>query len=48
LNEGFATWVGWLATDYLHPDVRTSGFWSSRPRSQSCHITCIPSTPQLS
>jgi aminopeptidase N len=20
LNEGFATWVGWLATDYLHPD----------------------------
>jgi aminopeptidase N len=20
LNEGFATWVGWLATDHLHPD----------------------------
>ena len=20
LNEGFATWVGWLATDMLHPD----------------------------
>ncbi|CCU82439.1 alanine/arginine aminopeptidase/aminopeptidase [Blumeria hordei DH14] len=20
LNEGFATWVGWLATDYLHPE----------------------------
>jgi aminopeptidase N len=20
LNEGFATWVGWLATDKLHPD----------------------------
>ncbi|KAL2258866.1 hypothetical protein VTK26DRAFT_7650 [Humicola hyalothermophila] len=20
LNEGFATWAGWLATDYLHPD----------------------------
>ncbi|KAF2755190.1 hypothetical protein EJ05DRAFT_532965 [Pseudovirgaria hyperparasitica] len=20
LNEGFATWVGWVATDYLHPD----------------------------
>lgn len=19
LNEGFATWVGWLAVDYLHP-----------------------------
>ena len=47
LNEGFATWVGWLATDYLHPDVRTSGFRLSRPRSQSCYITCIPSAPQL-
>jgi aminopeptidase N len=20
LNEGFATWVGWLATDHIHPD----------------------------
>lgn len=20
LNEGFATWAGWLATDYLHPE----------------------------
>ena len=20
LNEGFATWVGWLAIDHLHPD----------------------------
>lgn len=22
LNEGFATWVGWLAVDYLHPDYQ--------------------------
>ena len=20
LNEGFATWVGWLAVDHIHPD----------------------------
>ena len=20
LNEGFATWVGWLAVDHLHPE----------------------------
>jgi aminopeptidase N len=20
LNEGFATWVGWLATDKIHPE----------------------------
>ena len=20
LNEGFATWVGWLVTDHIHPD----------------------------
>lgn len=25
LNEGFATWVGWLATDKLHPTHRV---WS--------------------
>ncbi|KPI37465.1 Alanine/arginine aminopeptidase [Cyphellophora attinorum] len=25
LNEGFATWVGWLATDYLHPEWKV---WS--------------------
>lgn len=25
LNEGFATWVGWLATDHLHPDWKV---WS--------------------
>lgn len=25
LNEGFATWVGWLAVDYLHPDWKV---WS--------------------
>lgn len=22
LNEGFATWVGWLAVDHLHPDYQ--------------------------
>lgn len=22
LNEGFATWVGWLAIDYLYPDFQ--------------------------
>ena len=26
LNEGFATWVGWLATDYLHPEWKV---WST-------------------
>lgn len=25
LNEGFATWVGWLATDHLHPDWNVWG-----------------------
>ncbi|EXJ93649.1 glutamyl aminopeptidase [Capronia coronata CBS 617.96] len=25
LNEGFATWVGWLAVDYLHPEWKV---WS--------------------
>lgn len=25
LNEGFATWVGWYATDYLHPDWNVWG-----------------------
>lgn len=25
LNEGFATWVGWLATDYMHPEWKV---WS--------------------
>jgi aminopeptidase N len=23
LNEGFATWVGWLAVDHLHPGKLT-------------------------
>lgn len=26
LNEGFATWVGWLAVDHLHPDWKV---WST-------------------
>lgn len=25
LNEGFATWVGWLAIDHFHPDYEV---WS--------------------
>lgn len=25
LNEGFATWVGWLAIDHLHPEWKV---WS--------------------
>jgi aminopeptidase N len=29
LNEGFATWVGWLAVDYLYPEWKSwSGFCS--------------------
>jgi aminopeptidase N len=27
LNEGFATWVGWYAVDYLHPDWNVWGQW---------------------
>ena len=27
LNEGFATWVGWLAVDHLHPDWNVWGQW---------------------
>ena len=25
MKQGFATWVGWLATDHLHPDWN---YWS--------------------
>ena len=31
LNEGFATWVGWLAVDHLHPGKRfRAGLYNGR------------------
>lgn len=37
LNEGFATWVGWLAIDHFHPDHEVwtqfvAGSYYSEPR----------------
>lgn len=32
LNEGFATWVGWLATDKLHPEWNVWGQFVVRQR----------------
>ena len=27
LNEGFATWVGWLAVDHFYPGKKLNNFW---------------------
>jgi hypothetical protein len=34
LNEGFATWVGWLAVDHLHPEWNVWGQFVVRKMSR--------------
>ncbi|KAF1990148.1 hypothetical protein K402DRAFT_451716 [Aulographum hederae CBS 113979] len=41
LNEGFATWVGWLATDHLHPDWDIWGQFVSESSSTAFGLDSI-------
>lgn len=41
LNEGFATWVGWLATDYLHPEWKVWAQFVSEGMDQAFHLDSI-------
>lgn len=41
LNEGFATWVGWLATDYLHPEWKVWAQFVSEGMDQAFKLDSI-------
>lgn len=38
LNEGFATWVGWLAVDHLHPDWNVWGQFVTEGMQQAFNL----------
>ena len=41
LNEGFATWVGWLATDFLHPEWKVWAQFVSEGMDQALKLDSI-------
>lgn len=43
LNEGFATWVGWLAVDHLHPDHEV-WYAESLPPMPFCNVVVFIAT----
>ena len=44
LNEGFATWVGWLAADHLFPEWNIWTQFLSDDFSQGLHLDCLHSS----
>ncbi|KAK8212744.1 peptidase family M1-domain-containing protein [Phyllosticta capitalensis] len=41
LNEGFATWVGWLAVDHLHPDWNIWGQFCSESMQSALSLDSL-------
>jgi aminopeptidase N len=44
LNEGFATWAGWLATDYLHPDWEVWAQFVEEGHAQAFQLDAVRSS----
>ncbi|KAL3713102.1 hypothetical protein TMatcc_001805 [Talaromyces marneffei ATCC 18224] len=41
LNEGFATWVGWLAVDHFHPDWNVWSQFVAEGVQQACQLDSL-------
>lgn len=48
LNEGFATWVGWLAVDHFYPGKDIISFTDCKSRSSNINMQSGTYGPSLS
>ena len=44
LNEGFATWVGWLAIDHLFPDFKVWNQFVTEAMQTAQNLDALPSS----